>query len=205
MPAPTVTITRCSPPTIMHFVEGTGPGAHRASAGWSKAVHAVTAGHHAPMAAVRDVPMGRRPASGGVEGRDGIIIGHLITLGGLTLPNLEPTSNSAVRCRQSCCGNYRPRRFRSGSGCDCESNLSRRPTACLWRGVGAPTSTAGASAGVGGEVTLTLVDGQKIRRRNRRRAPRPRDHAPSHRAAAATATPGRAIRRACCATCVTAW
>ena len=30
------------------------------------------------------------PAGGGVEGRDGFhLIGHLITLGGLTLPNLE--------------------------------------------------------------------------------------------------------------------
>ena len=62
----------------------------RASAGWSKAVHAVTAGLRADGGRYVMYQWAGAPAGGGVEGRDGFhLIGHLITLGGLTLPNLE--------------------------------------------------------------------------------------------------------------------
>ena len=62
----------------------------RASAGWSKAVHAVTAGLQADGSRYVMYQWAGAPAGGGVEGRDGFhLIGHLITLGGLTLPNLE--------------------------------------------------------------------------------------------------------------------
>ncbi|HEY2873705.1 MAG TPA: hydantoinase B/oxoprolinase family protein, partial [Reyranella sp.] len=62
----------------------------RASAGWSKAVHAVTAGLKEDGSRYVMFQWAGAPAGGGVEGRDGFhLVGHLITLGGLTLPNLE--------------------------------------------------------------------------------------------------------------------
>ena len=96
----------------------------RASAGWSKAVHAVTAGVKDDGSRYVMYQWAGAPAGGGVEGRDGFhLIGHLITLGGLTLPNLETYEQLyPVRFhRQELrCDSAGPGRFRGGAGCDYE-------------------------------------------------------------------------------------
>ena len=153
------------------------------------------------------------PAGGGVEGRDGFhLIGHLITLGGLTLPNLETYEQLyPVRFRRQelRCDSAGPGRFRGGAGCDYEVEIfTPADYAFRGEGVGAPSSfgAAGGRAGVGGEVTLTLADGKDRGAEIRRAAPRPRHLS---RAVAGrrrlSAIPAPAIRRACCATCATAW
>jgi N-methylhydantoinase B len=109
------------------------------------------------------------PAGGGVEGRDGFhLIGHLITLGGLTLPNLETYEQlypvrfkrQELRCDTAGRG-----RFRGGAGCDYEVEIfTPADYAFRGEGVGAPSSfgAAGGSAGSAGEVILTLADGTKV-------------------------------------------
>jgi len=146
----------------------------RASAGWSKAVHAVTAGlrpDDGKGGGGRYVmyQWAGAPAGGGVEGRDGFhLIGHLITLGGLTLPNLEtyeqlyPVRFRRQEMRSDTAG---PGRFRGGAGCDYEVEIfTPADYAFRGEGVGAPSSfgAAGGRAGSGGEVILTLADGEHI-------------------------------------------
>ena len=112
---------------------------------------------------------GGAPASGAVEGRDGFhLIGHLITLGGLTLPNLETYEQLyPVRFRRQelRCDSAGPGRFRGGAGCDYEVEMfTSADYAFRGEGVGAPSSygAAGGKAGVGGAVILTLADGTEI-------------------------------------------
>jgi N-methylhydantoinase B len=141
----------------------------RASAGWSKAVHAVTAGLRADGGRYVMYQWAGAPAGGGVEGRDGFhLIGHLITLGGLTLPNLETYEQLyPVRFhRQELrCDSAGPGRFRGGAGCDYEVEIfTAADYAFRGEGVGGPSSfgAAGGKAGAGGEVMLTLGDGTVI-------------------------------------------
>ena len=141
----------------------------RASAGWSKAVHAVTAGLKDDGSRYVMYQWAGAPAGGGVEGRDGFhLIGHLITLGGLTLPNLETYEQlypvrfkkQELRCDTAGAG-----RFRGGAGCDYEVEMfTPADYAFRGEGVGAPSSfgVAGGKAGAGGEVILTLADGTRI-------------------------------------------
>jgi len=141
----------------------------RASAGWSKAVHAVTAGLNGDGSRYVMYQWAGAPAGGGVEGRDGFhLIGHLITLGGLTLPNLEtyeqlyPVRFRRQELRRDSAG---PGRFRGGAGCDYEVEMfTPADYAFRGEGVGAPSSfgAAGGRAGVGGAVTLTLRDGTAV-------------------------------------------
>ncbi|MBV8408997.1 MAG: hydantoinase B/oxoprolinase family protein [Alphaproteobacteria bacterium] len=141
----------------------------RASAGWSKAVHAVTAGLRSDGNRYVMYQWAGAPAGGGVEGRDGFhLIGHLITLGGLTLPNLETYEHLyPVRFRRQelRCDSAGPGRYRGGSGCDYEVEVfTPADYAFRGEGVGSPSSfgAAGGKAGAGGEVTLTLDDGKII-------------------------------------------
>src|SRR4029453_14466794 len=151
----------------------------RASAGWSKAVHAVTAGVKDDGSRYVMYQWAGAPAGGGVEGRDGFhLIGHLITLGGLTLPNLETYEQlypvrfrrQELRCDSAGPGRYRGgppaayqgettpppgrRLQRGGAGRDCEGEITT-PADYAYRGegVGAPSSfgAQGGKAGVGGE------------------------------------------------------
>ena len=141
----------------------------RASAGWSKAVHAVTAGLKPDGGRYVMYQWAGAPAGGGVEGRDGFhLIGHLITLGGLTLPNLEtyeqlyPVRFKRQELRRDTAG---PGRFRGGAGCDYEVEMfTPADYAFRGEGVGAPSSfgSAGGRPGSGGEVILTLADGTTI-------------------------------------------
>ncbi|UYN95554.1 MAG: hydantoinase B/oxoprolinase family protein [Enhydrobacter sp.] len=142
----------------------------RASAGWSKAVHAVTAGVNPDGSRYVMYQWAGAPAGGGVEGRDGFhLIGHLITLGGLTLPNLETYEQLyPVRFRRQelRCDSAGPGRFRGGAGCDYEVEVfTPADYAFRGEGAGAPSSfgVAGGTAGEGGEVTLTLADGRRIK------------------------------------------
>src|SRR5258708_18212180 len=85
------------------------------------------------------------PAGGGVEGRDGFhLIGHLITLGGLTLPNLETYEHLypvRFRRQEMRCDSAGPGRFRGGSGCDYEVEIfTPADYAFRGEGVGAPSS-----------------------------------------------------------------
>jgi N-methylhydantoinase B len=141
----------------------------RASAGWSKAVHAVTAGLRADGGRYVMYQWAGAPAGGGVEGRDGFhLIGHLITLGGLTLPNLETYEHLypvRFRRQEMRCDSAGPGRFRGGAGCDYEVEIfTPADYAFRGEGVGAPSSfgAAGGRAGSGGEVVLTLADGKRI-------------------------------------------
>jgi N-methylhydantoinase B len=141
----------------------------RASAGWSKAVHAVTAGLRPDGGRYVMYQWAGAPAGGGVEGRDGFhLIGHLITLGGLTLPNLETYEHLyPVRFRRQelRCDSAGAGRFRGGAGCDYEVEIfTPADYAFRGEGVGAPSSfgAAGGRAGVGGEVILTFADGTTI-------------------------------------------
>jgi N-methylhydantoinase B len=141
----------------------------RASAGWSKAVHAVTAGLRADGGRYVMYQWAGAPAGGGVEGRDGFhLIGHLITLGGLTLPNLETYEHLypvRFRRQEMRCDSAGPGRFRGGAGCDYEvETFTPADYAFRGEGVGAPSSfgAAGGRAGSGGEVVLTLSDGKRI-------------------------------------------
>ena len=141
----------------------------RASAGWSKAVHAVTAGVKSDGGRYVMYQWAGAPAGGGVEGRDGFhLIGHLITLGGLTLPNLETYEQLyPVRFKRQelRCDTAGPGRFRGGAGCDYEVEIfTPADYAFRGEGVGAPSSfgAAGGRAGAGGEVILTLADGTRI-------------------------------------------
>ena len=141
----------------------------RASAGWSKAVHSVTAGLKDDGSRYVMYQWAGAPAGGGVEGRDGFhLIGHLITLGGLTLPNLETYEQLyPVRFRRQelRCDSAGPGRFRGGAGCDYEVEMfTPADYAFRGEGVGAPSSygAAGGKPGVGGAVTLTLADGTDI-------------------------------------------
>lgn len=142
----------------------------RASAGWSKAVHAIAAGLQPDGSRYVMFQWAGAPAGGGVEGRDGFhLIGHLITLGGLTLPNLETYEQlypvhfkrHELRCDSAGAG-----RYRGGAGADYEVEIST-PADYAYRGegVGAPSSfgAQGGKAGVGGQVMLTLAaDGKHI-------------------------------------------
>jgi N-methylhydantoinase B len=141
----------------------------RASAGWSKAVHAVTAGLRPDGGRYVMYQWAGAPAGGGVEGRDGFhLIGHLITLGGLTLPNLETYEHLyPVRFRRQelRCDSAGPGRFRGGAGCEYEVEIfTPADYAFRGEGVGAPSSfgAAGGRAGVGGEVILSLADGGTV-------------------------------------------
>ncbi|MGH6950384.1 MAG: hydantoinase B/oxoprolinase family protein, partial [Vitreimonas sp.] len=141
----------------------------RASAGWAKAVHSVTAGLSDDGGRYVMYQWAGAPAGGGVEGRDGFhLIGHLITLGGLTLPNLETYEQLyPVRFRRQelRCDSAGAGRFRGGAGCDYEVEIfTPADYAFRGEGVGAPSSfgAAGGRAGVGGEVILTLGDGTTV-------------------------------------------
>ena len=114
-------------------VEGARPGAARSRVG--RLVEGRARGDGGPARgwrALRDVPVGRCAGGGGVEGRDGFhLIGHLITLGGLTLPTSRPTSSS-IRCASAArsCAAIWPGRAASAAAraATTRSRSSCRPT-----------------------------------------------------------------------------
>jgi N-methylhydantoinase B len=108
-------------------------------------VHAIAAGLQPDGSRYVMFQWAGAPAGGGVEGRDGFhLIGHLITLGGLTLPNLETYEQLYpvhFKRQELRCDSAGPGRFRGGAGCDYEVEITT-PADYAYRGegVGAPSS-----------------------------------------------------------------
>ncbi|MDY7104556.1 MAG: hydantoinase B/oxoprolinase family protein [Actinomycetota bacterium] len=140
----------------------------RALAGWGKNIHGITAGH----------PTGRRggrsdepwvlyhwassAGGGAIAGRDGFDqIGHLIALGGLTLPNLEsaeqeyPMRFRRQELRRDAGG---PGQWRGGTGIHYEVDVAADATwSFRGEGLGPPSGygVRGGGAGANGTMSLT--------------------------------------------------
>ena len=136
-------------------------------AGWSKAVHGISAarldGEAAPQVIYH---WAGAPAAGAVNGRDGFnLIGHLIALGGLVLPNLEtyeklyPVTFRSQEFRLDAAG---PGEYRGGSGCDYQVDVEA-PAQTAFRGEGlddvSSFGVGGGGAGAVGEMTITTAEG----------------------------------------------
>ena len=139
-------------------------------AGWAKAIHSISAGRVEGS----DSPYvmyhwAGAPAGGAVDGRDGFnLIGHLIALGGLVLPNLEvyeqiyPATfiRQEFRCDAAGAGTWR-----GGAGCDYEVDV-HTPAEHTFRGEGlydiSGHGVAGGLNGLHGEMTLTAETGETI-------------------------------------------
>ncbi|NYG45365.1 N-methylhydantoinase B [Bradyrhizobium sp. IAR9] len=141
----------------------------RATAGWSKGVRSITAGVRPSGARYVMYQWPAAPAGGAIEGRDGFhLIGGTVTLGGITLPNLETYEHLyPVRFRRQelRCDSAGPGRFRGGAGCDYEVEiLTPADYAFCSEGVGAPSGfgIAGGKAGAGGEMVISLAEGRII-------------------------------------------
>jgi len=139
----------------------------RSLAGWGKNVFGVTAGSDGGTPFVL-YHWNAAAGGGATPGRDGFNqIGHLIALGGLTLPDVEFTEQRyPVRFRRQefRCDGGGPGRHRGGTGVEYEVDVLV-PARWSFRGegIGAPTGygIVGGDDGAGGEMTLTpLVDGE---------------------------------------------
>ncbi|UVO35792.1 hydantoinase B/oxoprolinase family protein [Bradyrhizobium arachidis] len=142
----------------------------RASAGWMKGVQVIISGLR---------PNGDRyvmhnfaayGGSGAIEGRDGInMVGPLVTLSGLTFPNLEDYEQLyPVRFHRQefRCDGGGPGRFRGGTGCDYEVEVfTPADYSCVIYGIPGVSASFGVGGGKPGSTvtpTFTLADGTKI-------------------------------------------
>ena len=141
----------------------------RACAGWGKSISGVTAGDGGPRLGEQPFVMyhwNALPGAGAVEGRDGFNqIGHLITLGGLTLPNVEAFEQMYPMCFRK--QEFRvdgggAGRWRGGTGVDYEVEVEAAAT-YSFRGEGllggGGFGIGGGQEGVDGEMTL-VEDGE---------------------------------------------
>ncbi|MDH3739388.1 MAG: hydantoinase B/oxoprolinase family protein, partial [Alphaproteobacteria bacterium] len=139
----------------------------RGCAGWGKSVHGVTAGDGGEGAPFVMYHWNSIGGAGAVEGRDGFNqIGHLVALGGLTLPNVETYEQiypvhflrQEFRCDGGGAG-----AFRGGTGIDYEVEIEV-PADYSFRGegVGVPSGygIAGGDWGKGGTMTLYPQGGE---------------------------------------------
>ncbi|MCG8692253.1 MAG: hydantoinase B/oxoprolinase family protein, partial [Minwuiales bacterium] len=150
----------------------------RSCAGWGKSVHGVTAGTAGNGNDKRGGNGGEpyvmyhwnsMPGGGAVEGRDGFNqIGHLIALGGLTLPNVETYEQlypvrfvkQEFRCDAAGAG-----AFRGGTGIDYAVEvLEGAEYSFRGEGVGLPSGWGAAGGGTGapGDMTLYPEDGDRF-------------------------------------------
>jgi N-methylhydantoinase B len=161
-PAPMTMNTVIPAHEIIHLVwrclSEADPG--RALAGWGKNIFGVTAGA-GPGEPYVMYHWGAAAGGGATDGRDGFNqIGHLVALGGLTLPDVEFTEHRypVLHHRQE----FRTDgggagRFRGGTGIEYEIDVM---TEARWsfrgEGVGEPTGFGiqGGQIGVGGEIRL---------------------------------------------------
>ena len=138
-----------------------------ACAGWGRSVHPIAAGHdHARERGFIMYHWHAMPGGGAVEGRDGFEqIGHLISLGGLTIPNLEdyeqlyPVRYIRHELRRDGGG---PGTWRGGCGVDYLVEVHDSSTFHFRsEGLGRPSGhgTAGGRDGAGGTMTVTERDG----------------------------------------------
>ena len=137
----------------------------RALAGWGKNIFGVTAGSDGDRNYVL-YHWGAAAGGGATPERDGFNqIGHLVALGGLTLPDVEfvehryPVRYHRQEFRTDAAG---PGRYRGGTGIDYEIDVL---TPARWsfrgEGVGRPSGhgTGGGGEGAGGEIVLRPLDG----------------------------------------------
>lgn len=138
-----------------------------ASAGWGKGIHPNMAGHDRRRQ--RDYIMYHwhsMPGGGAVDGRDGFAqIGHLIALGGLTLPNAEdyeqlyPVRFLKQEMRRDAAG---AGRWRGGPGVDYEVDVED-PATFYFRNEGIGTVSGwginGGGDGASGEIEIRQDDG----------------------------------------------
>ena len=141
----------------------------RACAGWGKSQHNGSAGRigsDKPFVAYHWHAMA---AGGAVDGRDGFNqIGHLIALGGLTIPNVEGYEQAyplRILKHEFRCDAAGPGKYRGGSGIHYECEVLE-PAEYSFRseGVGYRTGfgTQGGGAGDCGTISLTAHDGSPI-------------------------------------------
>ncbi|MEQ9121524.1 MAG: hydantoinase B/oxoprolinase family protein, partial [Alphaproteobacteria bacterium] len=111
----------------------------RGCAGWAKNVFGISVGKEESGAPYVFYHGAAAAGSGAVDGRDGFNqIGHVCTLGGLTMPNVEvyeqlyPVQFHRQEFREDAAG---PGEFRGGSGCDYEVDI-KTPATHSFRGEG---------------------------------------------------------------------
>ncbi len=136
-------------------------------AGWGKSITGVTSGNvrggNEPFVMYH---WNSLPGAGAVRGRDGFDqLGHLITLGGLTLPNVETTEHQypvLLRRQELRCDGGGAGRWRGGTGVDYEAEVAA-PALYSFRGEGllgeGGYGLHGAGAGRTGEMTLQVGRG----------------------------------------------
>ncbi|MFC3231100.1 hydantoinase B/oxoprolinase family protein [Marinibaculum pumilum] len=143
----------------------------RSCAGWAKSVHNTTAGRWPGREGDSFVMYhwAAAPGGGAVEGRDGFnLIGHLIALGGLVLPNVETYERQypvRVRRQEFRCDSAGPGTFRGGTGCHYEVEIPvAADHAFRGEGVGRPSSfgIAGGRAGSDGRMVMRLDGGEDV-------------------------------------------
>jgi N-methylhydantoinase B len=138
----------------------------RSCAGWGKNIAGVTSGRAADGRRFVLYHWGCMPGGGAIRGRDGFAeIGHLIALGGLTLPNAETTEQlypvrvlkQELRCDAGGAGE-----FRGGPGVDYAIEVEA-PADYAFRaeGLGAPSGygVLGGGWGAGGRMVLAPQNG----------------------------------------------
>ena len=141
----------------------------RACAGWGKSIHNGSAGRvgtDRPFVAYHWHCM---PGGGAVDGRDGFNqIGHLIALGGLTIPNVEGYEQAyplRILRHELRCDSGGPGKFRGGTGVEYEVDVLE-PAEYSFRGEGIGYVTGfGAQGGLDGRdgrMKLILKDGTVI-------------------------------------------
>lgn len=142
---------------------------HRASAGWARNVFGVTSGRAAGAGEPFVMYHNNLAAGGGaVEGRDGFDqIGHLCTLGGLTIPNLEVYEQIyPVRYlkQEFRCDTGGPGAYRGGTGVDYAVEV-QVPARYSFRGEGLRSPSGygveGGGYGAAGAMTLYPADGSE--------------------------------------------
>jgi N-methylhydantoinase B len=140
---------------------------HRASAGWGRNIFGVTSGQRGGASEPFVMYHNNLAAGGGaIAGRDGFNqIGHLCTLGGLTIPNLEVYEQiypvrflrQEFRCDAGGAGE-----FRGGTGVDYAVEM-QVPARYSFRGEGLRTPSGygirGGGWGAAGAMTLYPADG----------------------------------------------
>ena len=136
----------------------------RACAGWGKGIHGVTAGRMGTDDPYVMIHWCTMPGAGAVDGRDGFDqLGHLISLGGLLLHNVEPYEQQYPMrfIRQEYrCDTGGPGEFRGGTGINYEVAVEEE-AAYSFRGEGLiyPSGYGVNGGGMGAEAEMEIVHG----------------------------------------------
>src|SRR5262249_3842509 len=142
----------------------------KACAGWSRASHCNTSGKNADGRYYVAYQWLGMPGAGAVDGRDGFeTLGHMATLGGLTLPDVETFEVDYpfhVRRNELRLDGGGPGRYRGGTGALVEVEILQ-PAEFSYRGEGSHIQTsfgvAGGQAGDEGACTIIFPDGRIYR------------------------------------------